>query len=157
VPHVGFEGHQPFLPHPVDGCEDVVPAAVVVEPHVRHRTALLIGGLRCDPCGGVGLHHVSLLNQPAQPHRRLRVHHDDQRESSCHANLDEQRDVLDQDGFGWCNGDQLCGARRDQRVHDGVELTPSIGVVEDPGRERRPIERPVLGQDGLAELVNYGA
>ena len=73
-------------------------AAAVVEPHVRDRAAGVVVGLGGDPRARVRLGHPALLDEPRTRSSDVGVHDDDQREDRRHPALDEQRDVLHDDG-----------------------------------------------------------
>ena len=90
-------GSSRSCPEGVDGADEVVRRAGVVEHDVGDRAPLLVGGLGGDAVAGVLLGEAALLDEPAHP--RLDVGLDDDGEVLVHPEpaLDEERHVVDGD------------------------------------------------------------
>jgi hypothetical protein len=85
------------------------------------------------------------------------VHEDDQVEPVASAGLDQQGDVVHHDDVRVDRrggGLALGGQPVDHRVHDRVQPCAGIGVAEDDGAQRGPVEAAVGGEHRRAEVLH---
>ena len=150
-PYARLERHdalRPQRPHPIADRRHVTD---VVDPHVRGRPAVVLGGLGADAGPGVLLGHPAGLAEPRHPDVLGRVHDHDQRERRAHAVLDQQGDVVHHDGVVGRRRDQLRRPRADAGVQDAVEPRPGLVVGEHDPAERRAVQPALVVEDLLTE------
>ena len=109
------------------------------------------------PC--LCLAHPSALDEALQPQLGRRVDDDKDMERVRGTDLDEQGDVVHDDGTGVgrsCLGVTLGGQSPYLGVDDRVEALPRAVVGEDDPRERRAVELAISTKDGVPELADDG-
>ena len=117
----------------------------------------VVVGLGGDPAAGVGLGHPTLVDEPPHPRLLVRAHDDDQVVAGAHALLDEQRHVVHDHGVRAGVVDDLRGApARSRGWVMRLEVAQRRRVSEDDAAERRPVERTVVVEHGVAEPVDDG-
>ena len=81
------------------------------------------------------------------------LHDQHQVEGAGLARLDEQRDVLDDDGVAGQRRDDLGRPRAHQRVDDAVQAGPGLRVAEHDRGQRRAVQDAVGGEHPVPERL----
>ncbi len=137
---VCLERHQALVPRHVDGAQQFVTLAGVVEPDVGRGTARVVVGLRPDPRPCVVGIHPTVSYEATYPVLRRCMDDENEVIAGTQVVLDQQRHVLDDDGVGWRLRDQLSPALTHQRVHDRVQSLPARFVPEDDPAKSRAVQ-----------------
>jgi hypothetical protein len=142
------ETHDPVPPERVDLTQQGLHRPVVLQPRVSGRPALMIAGLHRDAGPGVGLAETAPIGEARDA--QIVVNTDDHREviGSGHVQLDEQRNLVDDDGPRRRRVHQRTGAGTDQRVGDGLQILARPSVGKDNLAQRRAVQR-TIGRDHL--------
>ena len=126
-----------------------------VQPYVRRPAAGGVVGLGANSRPDVVSVHPALGDQAARPFLRCGVDDDDEMKARSQIVLDEQRDVLDDDGVSRHGTDELTSPGGDQRVHDRVQCLPAGLVTEDDLSQGGPIEGTIWCPHVRAELGQH--
>ena len=143
-----------MLPDLVDAGAEGVLVAGVVDDDGGDGAPLLGIGLRANAVGGLLPTETPGL-EPLQADVVRRLDDDHRLVQPGHVQLDEQRHVVDDDVVLPRRVEQLLGPLPDLRVRDALEGPALVGVVEDDLRQRRPVQRAVLAQHALPELLDH--
>ena len=150
----GLVGEQPVVPQAVDLGQQVLGRPGVVEPDVCGATAGVVAGLGGHPAAGVPLGGPPLLHEPTDPFLGGRVDHHGQVVAVLVPELDQQRDVVDDDRVVGGRGVLLLGDRADAGVRDGLQPRAGGRVGEHDGPQGGPVEGAIGAQHPRPEGVD---
>lgn len=145
-----------FVPDLPDLRFQLAERSVVVDHEVRDGQPLRARGLGRHAGPRLGLVHAPEPYEPVELGPGGRVHDHDQVVERREAVLGEQGYVVDDDVPGPRPALQLGRPGADQGVDDGIEGGQALGVGEHDGAELRPVERPLRGEDAVAEGLHDG-
>ena len=131
-----------------------VEAATVVDHEICPGKSLVAAYLSGDPCSGVRLVESSVTHQPLYGNFGVDVD-DHERMQIPSARLDQQGNIEYHRVVGVAQLVQsLCDARRNCRVHDGIQSGELVWLGKDPACKAGPVETAVCEQDVASERVD---
>lgn len=107
---------------------------------VGESKAVLPGSLSGYPGLGLWTAHAAVPGQPLHLYVGRAVDHDDHVEAIALTGLDQQRDVMDDNGIVARPGLHLGSFCAYPRVDDGLQLLPGGGIVEDTARHSAAVQ-----------------